>query len=380
MVTWNDLIKFLRSISRTRLKGREREYISLFCKREVPWDNLLMMAEMEGVSGLLYFNLKNSGILSSLPDSFSGPLENICGRIREQTTSIMDEAEALSKRFKQAGIPVVALQGLSLMTIYGDPVLRPLGDVDLMVKPIHKFRLKELLYNAGYQDPLNTHPNLFLKDNVCLDVHTHVLNLDRIHSRKYLFPVDLSSMWDRAEPLFDQSGGLLTLDPFDNHIALTVHALKHGYSRLIWLVDLHESLLKLRGMDNGLEKIMERARFWHQENTVLYSLVLLEGIFNIQLPFRFKRELGITRLNILERYLLSKKIHGFTPRELFYLLWLFNIKGIKNKIRFIKESVLPRDEIMAQIFHDYSTHAKGSIYVKRIGEVMIKMSKIFNSG
>ena len=357
---------------------RELEHISRFCRRTTPWDNLLMIAEMEGVAGLLYFNLKSSGILNTLSRPFTEKLEKINSSIRERTSSIIEEAEAISKILKQAGIPVVALQGLSLMTIYGDPCLRPLGDADLMVKPVHRASLRELLCAAGYQNPIETHPNIFLKNSICIDIHTHVLNLDRIRSRQYLFPADLTSMWDRTKPLFDRSGDLLSLDPFDNFIALTAHALKHGYSRLIWLVDLHESLLKMCDNANCYENIIERARFWHQERIVIYALILVEEIFGMRTPVWFKKELGINRLNVLEKYLLLKKIRGRVQRELFNLLWLYNIKKIANKIEFIKETAFPRDEISVRSFNDGYPNRVGFVYAKRLGKVITKVGKVFS--
>lgn len=376
MVAWQDIIRFIRCISRISINERESQYILHFSRKEVPWKNIAMIMEMEGVSGLLYIHLKNLGLLGKLPTAFELSLEKVYQRTKDQTLTFVAEAKALSAKFKQAGIHVMALQGLSLVSIYNDPGLRPLGDADLMVKALHKKRFMSLLQELGYHNPTNTHPNIFFKDGICVDMHTHVLNLERIHSRRYLFPADVTAMWKRATPLFDESSALLMPDLYDNHIALAAHALKHGYSRLIWLVDLHESLLKLCNNIDCYEKIIERARFWRQERIVLYALILVEGLFGMRIPSWLKQELGFKNLSIIERYLLIKRIRGFVQRESFNLLWLCNIKGLANKVEFIKETAFPRDKISARISDDSSPRIRRLFYAKRLGEVIIKVGKI----
>lgn len=283
-------------------------------------------------------------------------------------------AKALSDKLEQVGIPVLALQGLSLTKLYGDAGLRPLYDMDLMVKPGHKGRLKELLKQAGFHAPHPEYPDILGKGAVLVDIHTHILNLDRINNRRHIFPMDLTFMWKRAVPLFDKQDGFLYLDPFDNFVALAAHALKHSYSRLIWLVDLHECLLELTGDPGGWEEIVKRTRFWQQEKMVLYALILVESILGLQVPLRIKHELGIARLNILEKYILRLKIRGFSSNGLCEILWLCNIKGAGNKLKFIKETVFPRDEIMAQIIQDKSWAGKRSGYTRRVADFICLVS------
>ncbi|MBW1791376.1 MAG: hypothetical protein JRJ14_03780, partial [Deltaproteobacteria bacterium] len=153
-------------------------------------------------------------------------------------------------------------------------------------------------------------------------------------------------------------------------IALAAHALKHSYSRLIWLVDLHEFFIKWANNANGLDEVIRRAQFWHQERVVLYALILLERIFDLKIPSWVKRELGIHKLGILEKHLVRLKLRGLSSNELCIALWLFNIKGIGKKLKFIKETVFPKDEIMAQIFDKSSQTPKTSAYAKRIGQAI----------
>ena len=375
MLSRQDTVKFIRCISRTHLRQIDKERIQHFLKKDVPWDHLKILAEMEGVSGLLYHHLKTPGLVDFLPKSHIGHFENSYRQTTKHTLAIVEKAEAIASRLEQAQIPVIALQGLSLIRVYGDPGFRPLGDVDLMVKSSHKGRLKGLLWEAGYTMPAPIYPDLLCKDGIWVDIHTHILNLSRIQSRRYLFPEDLSPMWERAILFSDKSRGLLILDPYDSFIALAAHALKHSYSRLIWLVDLHESLLKWVRNPDGWEGIVERTQFWQQEKVVLYSLIQMERIFDLKVPLWVKHDLGIQRLNILEKHLIRLKLRGFSSEELCYGLWLCNIKGAGRKFSFFRETIFPRDDIMAQIFPPKSGTGNRLVYPKRIINAVISLWK-----
>ena len=352
------------------------DYALTFSVQDVPWDHVVMLAGMQGVDGFLYDHMKHLGLLNILPDEVSDKLEESYTRTQKRAISILNEAKILSSRFQKAGIPVIALQGLSLMNvIYADPGLRPLGDIDLMVKPYAKKRLKKLLFHAGYWAPYPAYPNLLFKAGVLIDIHTHVLNLDRIKSRRYIFCEDLEPMWEKAVPMFDQPDGLLSLDPYDNIIALAAHALKHSYSRLIWIADIHECLLKWTDNTCGWKAFLERAVFWRQERMLLYALIFVEKIYKIKIPLWVKHELGIDKMGLLEKHLIRLRIRGFSSDALCIGSWLCNIREFRKKMEFIRETLFPKDEIMDQIFNKNSRKMKASIYAKRMGQALILIGR-----
>jgi hypothetical protein len=364
------MVQFLRCISKLRLRQADIAYIVNFLKKDENWERLLLLAEKEGVAGLLYHHVKNLDLVCHLPQSVARRLENIYRGITNNTLGIIMEVRALSARLAQTWIPVLVLQGVSIIKLYRDPGLRPLGDIDLMVEPQHKERLKELLKESGYKALYPTYPDILCKTNVLIDIHTHILNLERIQSRRYLFPEDLAPMWERAVPFSDGSDGLLRLDPYDNFIALGAHTLKHSYSRLIWLADLHESLMKLTIRPGGWEKLVEYARFWRQEKVILYSLLIIEGVFSIKYPGWVKSEFGINRLRILEKYVIRLKLKGLPTEDICDSLCLFAIKEFRHKIRFLKETLFPKAEIMAQIFPHELSKGRGFVIAKRTAQAI----------
>lgn len=368
MVSQLEMSRFLGCIARNHLRPADIELLSDFLKKDVNWKLLLLLAARERVAGFLYYHLKD--LNKDPPEELKTHAENAYLKTKFYSLAVVSEARALSNRFDQARLPVTALQGLSVLNLYKDPGLRPLGDIDLMVLPGRRQRLEDLLQQAGYRVKVPAYPELMFKDGIWVDIHTHILNIDRIKSRRYLFPENLAPMWENTLPLFeDHPNGLLCLAPFDNFIALCAHALKHSYSRLIWLVDLHEYLLRLTDNSDGWESLAARARFWGQERVVCYVLMLLKSIFSLNVPLPVQRTFGFYRLSILEKYILGLKLKGFSSPILCKALWLANIKRPGDQLKFVKETVFPKDEVMAQIAHDRLWTGRKSNRAGRILEV-----------
>ena len=291
-IHFQNLMIFIRTLSRIQITVSDREFVSDFVKRDIPWQAIIDLAHIEGVDGFLYRHLKDWDN-GNVPEDALERFKNTYRQTRDNTLRITKMVKNFSDWFSRLDISVIALQGLSLLDLYGDPGLRALGDIDFLVRPSDKKRVKNLLRSLGYSEIDPRHPDILFGKGIWVDLHSHVLNLDRIQARKYLFPENLGPMWDKALPLLDRSEGIMRLDPFDNFIALSAHALKHSYSRLMWLVDLNESVQRITQGGDGWTELIKRSKKWGQEKSVLYALLLIQGTFHLFVPARIKKELGI---------------------------------------------------------------------------------------
>jgi hypothetical protein len=97
---------------------------------------------------LLYDNLRRLGHTDSLTGRLKGAYRLAWAknhRLAEQTRPILDGLLA-------AGIPVMALKGAPLgLLYYGNPALRPMSDVDLVVPPAHVDAAAAILAGFGYR-------------------------------------------------------------------------------------------------------------------------------------------------------------------------------------------------------------------------------------
>lgn len=338
----------LRKISKVRLSFEDIEALNVFLSDKSDPEILFMSAEQEGVSELLYYHLRALEKLTFFPEKTLIRMEALYRLTTQRNMAIMNRVFELSESFEGSAIHVIALQGLSVIRLYENPGLRPMRDVDFMVHYREMDSVKEILKRHGFlQNRL--YPDTFCKEGLLIDLHTHLLNIDRIGTRRHLFPEDISGMWSNAVPFYEGRSGLYLLDVFDNFIALSAHALKHSYSRFIWMVDLHEILLTYGHRRGFWREMAVRTKFWKQESVVLYTLILLEKAFDFKPPHSVLSELGFERLSHIEKKLIDLKVSGFSSNELCMVLWLCNIKGLGNKFRFFYESVFPRTEIMGQV-------------------------------
>ncbi|GMU55475.1 MAG: hypothetical protein AMXMBFR33_46210 [Candidatus Xenobia bacterium] len=130
--------------------------------------------------------------------------------------------ERLGSRLEQQDLEVIALKGAALIpTAYVDPLLRPMGDLDLLVGSRDLQRVQSLLESFGPDRPQ-------------VDLHTELLDTRRIPSRRLLGP-PTGALWADSRPW---RPGLRLLSEEHQLLHLSLHALKHSCCRLIWLVDL----------------------------------------------------------------------------------------------------------------------------------------------
>jgi hypothetical protein len=282
---------------------------------------------------------------------------------------ISSQLSALACCLSESDIELIILQGLSMHMIYKSPGLRPMGDMDILVDPQKKDALIKLLKSHGYQTPNPLFPDNQYKNGVWLDIHTHVLNLDRIKTRSFVFPIDMTYFRKRASPHPDHPH-ILIPSSCDNLVALCAHALKHSYSKLIWIADIHELLLTILEKPDGWKNVVHHSKYWKQEKVVLYALLISEHMFGLMVPTSVKKELGITQMGAIEKYFIRKRLKGITSLEFGNILWVFIIKGLGKKSGFILETLFPRKEILDQIF---SGNKKKYFLIQRVIQIMMQI-------
>ncbi|QTA79472.1 Nucleotidyltransferase domain-containing protein [Desulfonema limicola] len=359
------MINILKHISRINLNQDNKIFLQELFNHNICIKSLINLALEHGAAGLLFYHLKNLKLTDHLSKSDFSTLENIYQYTGINSLAIMAKAYEISYISANAQIKTAVLQGLSVIRLYKAPGLRPMGDLDLLVSPFDKEKFISCLSSAGYK-AVYAYPDLLTKHGILIDIHTHILNLDRIETRKYVFPKDLTPMLENSIPFFNHHKGLLCLNPYDNLTALCAHALKHSYSRIIWLTDIYELLLVLCKKDhNAWELLVKRAGLWHQEKIVLYALILVENLFDFNIPFKVKNDLGINNISFIEKFILNLVLKGFVSNEICIILWVCNIQGINRKLRFIMENIFPGKNIMEQIFSRDLKKTGLKAYIKR---------------
>lgn len=281
------------------ISKREKE-ISENILSTLDWDVLARTAHAEGVGPLLYWQLSQSGQLSSLPEETRDFLLLLYGGTRIQNQEICKQLESLARAFHQAGIELVALKGISLaLTVYPDIALRPLGDMDVLVPKAKLGKAVAIAKSLGYQDAkLEASPglNALLNHEICLckpgpQPFTLELHHSLVADQSFSYAVPVDWFWEQTERLnppysaYD-FGNLLMLAPEAQILYAAGHAmLQHGGANtpLRWFYDLD---LLVRHYSGSLDwpLLLSQAKTFEWSSALEAALAQTVAYFDTPIP------------------------------------------------------------------------------------------------
>jgi hypothetical protein len=291
--------EFLISCSRLSPTPLHIKRIKETLDSDFDWDQIMMLANREGITPLLYHNLK--AFTDKLPSSVSLQLKKIYFRVAGRNTYLFKKLLPLLDAFDNEGLRVGLSRGARLIeTVYHDWGLRYFHDIDFMIHPGDAFKLLQILKQQGlWEDsfaslyPTDNIRKLkwiietgFEKNSLVLDFHCSFPGIE--------IPID-------SDPLMWESTQIFTL--FDRNVRifsaeyelclLCLHVQKHFYSRLIWLADIAE-LSSSQEIDWG--KVANICKSLEITAPVFYGLYLINCLWPQTIPESIVKKLEPGRL------------------------------------------------------------------------------------
>jgi hypothetical protein len=268
----------------------------------------------------------------------------------------------------QKQVQVILMQGISLLQqVYRDIGLRPMNDIDFWVLPNQHTDFIDCLVSQGFENN-SIYPNTFSKDEVVLDIHTHILGGDRIKSRDLLINIGQEEIFKDARLINIENTAALCLNPSDQFLYLSLHAMKHNLERLIWLVDIKSLVAKWDHSD--WKALVIRAEKLGQQTTLFYMLYVLTNIFKLKLPSEISSYLEGWKPNIFERRILGRRISGNSIPTWSQLVLISAGKGIRERLSFVRETLFPRPKILRQVFPSCTNLSDRQLYWKRVLQIL----------
>lgn len=365
--------KLLACMSELNPQPSQYERMRDLISQDMDADRLIDLADREGLTCLLYKNLEKSGLLESLSPHQRERLRSSYYRTAGFNLKLIHDLKEVLALVGREHIRVVLLQGMDLLHhLYDDIGLRPLTDIDIWVLEKDSPSFTGILSRQGYlRDSI--YPNTFRKGSTTFDLHTHLLWADRIEARKLLLKGGEKDIYQKARRVDIEGQTALILGPYDQVLYLSLHALKHHMTRLIWLVDIKSLLADLSRQ--GWEELIQRARDLGQEKTLSYILFLLIHLFHFQLPPEGHQLTERKRPHILERRVLKERIKGHSLPFWAPVFLFSSEKGLRRRFSLILESVFPRPEILRQIFPDSADLGVGRLYLKRLSQILKRLRR-----
>lgn len=338
----------------------------------VDMDRLIDLAVKEGMGGFIYKSLLKAGSLETIKPQYKQKLYTVYYLTVRKNVKLQHALNAILDDLNKAGIDITLLQGMALLQeAYQDIGLRPMKDMDLWVLPQYFKKLTDLLIRQGFENS-RLYPNTYRKGEIILDIHTHLLWADRIKTRDFLLSKSQDEIFRDTQTIHTDSGKARCLDPQDHFLYLGLHALKHNFNRLIWLVDIRTLAATWKPSD--WDELVKRAEELGHKKTLRYILYLLTHLFDLKPPSGNCAILTKWKPGYLEKRILHRRIQGRSIPTWAQLMMISNGRRLRERISFFWETLFPRPEVLRQVFANSPQLSVRQLYWRRVKQVIGKIS------
>jgi hypothetical protein len=246
---------------------------------------LLRLAWFHRVSPLVYEHRERLG----LTDEEAAPYRKAALETLHRNLQLAAELRIALRALAAADVPVMLLKGAHLMdAVYHNPALRPMSDLDLLVRPESAARAVAALSDAGFRPDGGKSGAVARADReirlaksgvheLAIELHT---SLNR-PTRHHWFPME--SLWERSVTFAVDGAPARALCPEDNLVFLCAHAVPHVFAQLIWLRDI--AGLTAQGVDGIALRTAARAA--HALRAVQTGVALAHSLMGAPLPDGF---------------------------------------------------------------------------------------------
>jgi len=195
-MSWTREERFLILIAGQRLDDQKITRIRNELREGFDWLLLVNRAMQEGVASMLYRHSHDLGLFVLMPQWVEEKLKDVYHQTVFHNLKILGFLNELGEVLKKRQVPVIVLQGASLLRdVYKDIGIRPMEDIDLMVRSKDRTSLRQIIEVMGCShDPI--YEDTYRKGIIYLDLHTDPLSSERIKARKWIMSADSTHFWD----------------------------------------------------------------------------------------------------------------------------------------------------------------------------------------
>lgn len=316
---------------------KRQEIEKLVGSYRVNWERFRELTVYHELITFVYLAFKEHCFL--FPPDLMQMLKNTYYHVLTRNQSMWQEFLRISDRFKGAGIDLLPIKGISLLEdLYVKNPVRPMVDIDVLVKEEDLKVAKNLFYSMDYHEELSgLREDYWLKtrcqipfrinnDN-CLGLVEMHFNFDYRRYKKAILP----QLWKRTRAINIAEKKIKFLSPEDTLFSLVLHKRIFGKSlNLKYVLDL-ALLLKKYGSSFNWDYVLREARQYRIRTSLFFLLSSLESFDNKYIPPNIYKELYIPGY---KKILISNHIKKYT--------FMDNIES-ESKIIYLKSHLLLYD-------------------------------------
>ena len=298
--------QLLVECARTHLDDAARRRVAALVRGGLDWDYVVETSVRHAVAPLVSGALReveaSEELDGDIPSSAHAELADLYRRSESRSGAMLRAVGEIADAFTAESIDVIALKDVQLAAgVYPEPALRPLGDIDLLVRREELERAARLLPKLGFLPqpgadmPYTTRyasGRAFLRerDQAWVDLQWTVAQREWDLHGDATFAYRIDRMWASAERFTLDGHELLAPCPDEMLFHLCLHLEGHEYSELVLFSDLVE-LLRHHAASLDWLRFAETVRLHGAEASVGYALLLTQRLFGAELPRGLLRDL-----------------------------------------------------------------------------------------
>ncbi|HSE84410.1 MAG TPA: nucleotidyltransferase family protein [Thermodesulfobacteriota bacterium] len=233
--------KLILLCSRPKVSESALNQVKELVKLPLDWEEVLESASWHGVAPLLYHNLKGLYLSFAIPQKAMGQLKKAYHENLARNMYLYNELDRILESFDAKGINIIVLKGAALAgTVYGNIALRPMNDIDLLVKEEDIAYTEKTMSELGYlfqgEKPLEWYREnhfhlayIHPEKNVLVEIHWHIGRKSHPSQIALTDTGIIKRWWERAQSLQIANRKALMLSPDDLIFHLSLHFLKHRF-------------------------------------------------------------------------------------------------------------------------------------------------------
>lgn len=243
-----------------------------------------------GVTPYLYHRLKAVRPADLLPPETEQRMKESYLQNASRNVRLFHELGKVLRALKERGVPVIVLKGGHLAElVYASIALRPMGDIDLLVRKQDLEAAAEVLVRMGYGTDkpyrIETHadvarhlPDFTSKSGLFIEIHQSIITPGTP------FNVDIDQLWGNAVHARIAGSDAQALAPEDLLVYLCVHtSYQHRFGfGLRALCDIVETLRNMQA-PTAVEKTIGRAREWKAVRCVSLTMSVTRQLLGSEL-------------------------------------------------------------------------------------------------
>jgi hypothetical protein len=269
---------------------RDDARISRLAGKGIDWVALVEGAVRSKLAPLVYARLNDARLLEDAPRPQRLRLAAAHASAEAATCRLLPERDRVIALLRDAGLSALPLKGCALTdTLYKDPSLRPMGDIDLLLRAEEIDRAASLLRGLGYEtDGIDPRGETFFfhrEASLFIDAHTDLDPSGRFRIRS-------EDLWAESGPSSIGHGQSLAVRHHFAHALL--HAARHrlaGLGPLVdatWMADRWPKAV-------GWETLPELAARWRCRHALAFALEAAGLLFGLDVPVETRRRLAPRR-------------------------------------------------------------------------------------